>query len=107
MFSLFDKYMNFFLNNKNKHNKKLATLIQKTKLSTLEFGKKSKIKLEVEKSKLELRKKYYFLGKHVSNSFLKEEKIDFSFDDKFSQIINDIKQLKDYIIKINNGKIKL
>ena len=62
-----------------------------------EIGYKGKIKLEIEKLKWELKKKYTTLGKYVSDNKISKSVTDFSHDSNFLELANDVYRLKLYI----------
>ena len=62
-----------------------------------EIGYKGKIKLEIEKLKWELKKKYTTLGKYVSDNKISKSVTDFSHDSNFLALANDVYKLKLYI----------
>ena len=62
-----------------------------------EIGYKGKIKLEIEKLKWELKKKYTTLGKYVSDNKISKSVTDFSNDRNFLKLANDVYKLKLYI----------
>ena len=62
-----------------------------------QFTEKGKIKIEVEKLKWELKKKYQELGKYVTQKKESKSVIDFSHDQEYLQKINEIIKLKFYI----------
>ena len=107
MSSIFDKYLESLYEKKIVGEKKIKDLFNSVKNNSKELSIKGKIKFEVEKTKLELKKKYIKLGKHVSKQFFNEEMTDFIYDEKFSKINQEIENLKNYISKVENKKIKL
>ena len=54
-------------------------------------------KIEIEKTKLDLLKLYYKLGKYVSRKNYNEKISDFSYDDEYQSINKNINKLKLYI----------
>jgi thiamine pyrophosphokinase len=62
-----------------------------------EIGYKGKIKLEIEKLKWELKKKYTTLGKYVSDNKISKSVTNFSHDSNFLALANDVYKLKLYI----------
>ena len=62
-----------------------------------EIGYKGKIKLEIEKLKWELKKKYTTLGKYVSDNKISKSVTDFSHDSNFLELANDVYKLILYI----------
>ena len=59
-------------------------------------------KLEIEKTKLDLLKLYYKLGKYVSGKNYNEKISDFSYDDEYQSINKNINKLKLYIEKLKS-----
>ena len=68
------------------------------------YTSKGKIHLEIEKNKLERRKKYFELGKYVSKMHIDEKVIDFSYKEDFFLINKDIKKINDYLKKLSKDK---
>ena len=71
-----------------------------------EIGYKGKIKLEIEKLKWELKKKYTTLGKYVSDNKISKSVTDFSHDSNFLELANDVYKLKLYIEELEQGTKK-
>ena len=59
-------------------------------------------KYEIEKSKMKLKRKYAALGQYVSEKTKNDNVYDFSYDDKFMKLNDDIKKIKDYINSFSN-----
>ena len=59
-------------------------------------------KIEIEKTKLDLLKLYYKLGKYVSKKNYNERISDFSYDDDYQSINKNINKLKLYIEKLES-----
>ena len=72
-----------------------------------EIGYKGKIKLEIEKLKWELKKKYTTLGKYVSDNKISKSVTDFSHDSNFMDLANDVYKLKLYIEELEKGTKKI
>ena len=71
-----------------------------------EIGYKGKIKIEIEKLKWELKQKNYKLGIYVSEKKISKSITDFSHDNEFLDIVNEINKLKLFIEEREGGKIK-
>ena len=71
-----------------------------------EIGYKGKIKLEIEKLKWELKKKYTTLGIYVSDNKISKSVTDFSHDSNFLELANDVYKLKLYIEELEKGTKK-
>ena len=70
-----------------------------------QITEKGKIRIEVEKLKWELKKKYQELGKYVIQKKETKSVIDFSHDSAYLQQINEIIKLKVYIKERLKSKI--
>jgi len=62
-------------------------------------GEKSKIQIELEKLKWELKQKYQKLGNYIIQKKEAENIMDFSHDNEYIHQINEIMELKNYINK--------
>ena len=71
-----------------------------------EIGYKGKIQIEIEKLKWELKQKYNKLGIYVSEKKNSKSITDFSHDNKFLYIVNEINNLKLFIEEREGEKIK-
>ena len=65
-----------------------------------EIGYRGKIKLEIKKLKWELKQKYTSLGKYVSDNKISKSITDFSHDNIFLELANDVYKLKLYIERL-------
>ena len=63
------------------------------------IGEKSKIQIELEKLKWELKQKYQNLGNYIIQKKEAENIMDFSHDNEYIHQINEIMKLKNYIDK--------
>ena len=71
-----------------------------------EIGYKGKIQLEIEKLKWELKQKYNKLGLYVSEKKISKSITDFSHDNEFLEIVNEINKLKLFIEDRKEEKVK-
>ena len=71
-----------------------------------EIGYKGKIQIEIEKLKWELKQKYSKLGIHVSDKKIAKSVTDFSHDNDFLQLVNEINKLKLFIEERESEKVK-
>ena len=71
-----------------------------------EIGYKGKIKIEIEKLKWELKQKYNKLGIYVSDKKISKSITDFSHDNEFLYIVNEINKLKLFIEEREGERIK-
>ena len=68
----------------------------------LKIFQRLKLRIEIEKMKLDLKNKYKILGKYVVHRKEKNSMVDFSHDELYENKINEIIKLKFYI----NNQIK-
>lgn len=97
MSDIFDNLSDKIQNISNRVTKDGKKYIQSAFSKGEEIGHKGKIKLEIEKLKWELKQKYTSLGKHVSANKISKFVTDFSDDNVFLEIANDVYKLKLYI----------
>ena len=71
-----------------------------------EIGNKGKIQIEIEKLKWELKQKYNQLGIHVSDKKIAKSVTDFSHDNDFLHLVNEINKLKLFIEEREREKVK-
>jgi len=71
-----------------------------------EIGYKGKIQIEIEKLKWELKQNYNKLGIHVSDKKIAKSVTDFSHDNDFSHLVNEINKIKLFIEERENEKVK-
>lgn len=65
---------------------------------------KIKIQIRIEKNKLELKKKYKKLGEFVNKSYISDNVIDFSYQDRYFQLNKEIYILDKYLTKLERMK---
>ena len=105
MSDIFDNLSNKIQNISNRVAKDGKKYIQSAFSKGAEIGYKGKIKLEIEKLKWELKKKYTTLGKYVSDNKISKSVTDFSHDSKFLELANDVYKLKLYIEELENKNL--
>ncbi|MBC8255862.1 MAG: hypothetical protein H8E85_00965 [Candidatus Marinimicrobia bacterium] len=71
-----------------------------------EIGHKGKIQIEIEKLKWELKQNYNKLGKYVSEKKITKSVTDFSHDNDFLNIVNEINKLKLFVEEREKEKVK-
>ena len=103
---LIDKYIKNLLKRKTSLNSFLKKASNNLKNNTSNIAHKGKKKFELEKSKIELKKKYYELGVYISEHNMKGT-FDFSYDNKFKDLIKDISNINSYIKNLNNDQINI
>ena len=90
--------------------KRVAEDSKKYIISALDKGEemsyKGKIQIEIEKIKWELKQKYIKLGIHVSDNKINKSVTDFSHDNYFLKLVNEINKLKLFIEERENEKVK-
>lgn len=71
------------------------------------IGYKGKIRIEIEKLKWELKQKHNKLGIYVSEKKISKSITDFSHDNEFLEIVNEINKLKLFIEERESEKVKV
>ena len=99
-----EKYITIYSNKKKQFQIVILQLINNLKPNIFYFSKNIQIKIDIEISKVELKKKCYLLGKHISEKNIQEQIIDYTYDEKFKSLMNEIKVIYDYIKKLKNDK---
>ena len=97
MSDLFDdlvRKFNSFSNTFSKNGKKYfrSVLSQGEKI-----GHRGKVQIEIEKLKWELKQKYNELGKYVAEKKISRSVTDFSHDQQFLELVNEVNKIKIYI----------
>lgn len=106
MSNIFDSLTDKIQNVSNRIAKDGKKYIQFAVSKGEEIGYKGKVKLEIEKLKWELKQKYTTLGKYVSDKKISKSVTDFSHDDDFLELANDMYKLKLYIEELIKGTKK-
>ena len=83
-------------------NRKFIKYLNVVKRKSKDISNLSANKIEIEKSKLDLMKLYYSLGKYISNKNFNENISDFSYDEEYGKLNNKINKLKSYIEEIKS-----
>ena len=61
------------------------------------IGHQGKVQIEIEKLKWELKQKYNELGKYVAEKKISRSVTDFSHDQQFLELVNEVNKIKIYI----------
>ena len=61
------------------------------------IGHRGKVQIEIEKLKWELKQKYNELGKHVAEKKISRSVTDFSHDQQFLELVNEVNKIQIYI----------
>jgi len=85
------------------HQKTIKKYLKKVKQSGNTFVDYSKIKIEIKKCKFELKKEYVNIGKYVSKKYDSSSTVDFTYDDNYKHLLDNVKTLKSYIIKLEEN----
>ena len=101
-----DEYIKIFLRKKESFKTFLLNSSNNFKTKAEKITIKGKKKIELEKSKIDLKKKCYELGVYTSENN-KKGTFDFSYDDKFQDLIDNITVIKTYISNLSNDKINI
>ena len=79
----------------------LSDYIEKIKQNSKSLSNKSLNEIEINKCKMELAKKYYLIGKYISEKYYSDKIIDFSYDEEYKKMSEEIFKLKKYIKSIS------
>ena len=67
----------------------------------------SRNKIELEKARLDLKKKYAKLGVYVSNQYEVNNATDFSADIEYTKMLNELKNSKNFVNRIKEERKKI
>ena len=95
--SKIDKIVGYLSKVDLEKNKTFIKYLNLLKRKSRKVSNLSSKKIEIEKTKLDLLKLYYKLGKYVSKKNYNEKISDFSYDDEYQSINKNINKLKLYI----------
>lgn len=95
--SKIDKIVDYLSKVDLEKNKTFIKYFNLLKRKSRKVSNLSSKKIEIEKTKLDLLKLYYKLGKYVSRKNYNEKISDFSYDDEYQSINKNINKLKLYI----------
>ena len=79
----------------------LSDYIERIKQNSKSLSNKSFNEIEINKCKMELAKKYYLLGKYISEKYYSDKILDFSYDEEYKRMSKEIVRLKKYIKNIS------
>ena len=86
------------LNKKIQSNKKqINYYLKELRNKSNDVTEYSKIKIEIKKCSFELNQKYKVIGKYISEKYKNNNISDFTYDDKYKGLIEEIKNLKIYL----------
>ena len=100
--SKIDKIVDYLSKVDLEKNKTFIKYFNLLKRKSRKVSNLSSKKIEIEKTKLDLLKLYYKLGKYVSRKNYNEKISDFSYDDEYQSINKNINKLKLYIEKLES-----
>ena len=104
MASILDDYIDSLISKKKENKQKITDFIDKLKKNSKKINNKSRNRFEIEKNRINLKKKYYELGKYISNKFINDDMSDFSYEEKYNSLNKEIEKIKDYIFNIKKTK---
>ena len=84
--------------------KKIISFFQKMLNNSEKYTKKGRIHIEIEKTKLERKKKYIELGKFINDSYKDEKVIDFTYKELFFKLNDEIKKIDNFLEKLQKDK---
>ncbi len=79
----------------------LSDYLDKIKKNSKSLSDKSFNEIEINKCKIELAKKYYLIGKYISEKYYSDKILDFSYDEEYKKMNKEIAKLKKYIKSIS------
>ena len=103
MDSMLEKFISDLDSKINDYQKKIKDHIKVFKnksKSVIEIGK---IKLEIKKVRYELKKDYQKIGKYVVANYIKKNVVDFTYDEKYSTMLEKIKKIYIYISSLEKS----
>lgn len=100
--SKIDKIVGYLSKVDLEKNKTFIKYLNLLKRKSRKVSNLSSKKIEIEKTKLDLLKLYYKLGKYVSRKNYYEKISNFSYDDEYQSINKNISKLKLYIEKLES-----
>lgn len=80
-------------------------ILQSLLLNGENLGRKGKTQLEIEKLKWKLKQKYNILGRYVYDQKISSSITDFSHNNHFLDLVNEINRIKLYIEELKNDII--
>jgi len=86
---------------------KLNKIFKKIVIKAKQLTKKGRIQVEIEKCKLELRKKYKELGVFINNVYIDEKVKDFSYKEKYFELNREIHRLRNYLDSLKKDKYSI
>ena len=104
MSSILDTFLSYLISKKDNHQQKITKMTSYIKKSSKKINERGVNKIELEKNKFLLKKKYYELGKYVSEEFIRQETSDFSYKEEYVSFNKEIKKVKEYIKSLNKDK---
>ena len=85
-------------------NHNIADYVEKFKKNSKKVSDRGLNEIEISKCKVELTKKYYEIGKYISEKYYNKNVLDFSYDEEYILLNEKIVKLKQYIEKISRSK---
>jgi len=86
---------------------KLNKTFKKIVIKAKQLTKKGRIQVEIEKCKLELRKKYKELGVFINNVYIDEKVKDFSYKERYFELNREIHRLRNYLDSLKKDKYSI
>tara|TARA_Y100000590_G_C14935441_1_gene719212 strand:+ start:71 stop:391 length:321 start_codon:yes stop_codon:yes gene_type:complete len=103
MDSILEKFLSDLDSKINIQQKKIKEHIKgfrKKGKTVIDIGK---VKLEIKKIKYELNKEFGQLGKYTSEHYLKNNVVDFTYDEKYHEMLDKIKKITIYLASLEKS----
>ena len=104
MDSLLEKIISDINLKKSSYKKQLQKYLQSFKGSSNNLLDSSKIKIEIKKIEFDIKNLQKKLGVYVSNQYMKNNAIDYTYDENFIQKVDEIQKLNNYLQSLKNQK---
>ena len=102
MDKIVEKMLDELNHQKKKQKNNINIYLDKLKNKSNDFVGYSKVKLELEKCKYDLKKEYRKVGEYVINQYYDNNVIDFTYDEKYINMLEEIDKIKIYIKKLES-----
>ena len=89
---------------KSSYKKQLQKYLQSFKGSSNNLLDSSKIKIEIKKIEFEIKYLQKKLGLYVSNQYIKNNTIDYTYDENFIEKVDEILKLNNYLQSLKKHK---
>ena len=103
MDSLLEKIISEINSKSNDYQGKLRKYLEVLKGKGEQVVDLGKVKIEIKKIEYEISQLHKDLGKYVSKKYIDEDILDFTYDEKYLEYIEEIKKIKLYLDSLNKA----